>query len=135
MFLFLHLYLTISLRPSNCSSPFWNNIFSAYSCHFVIDGGIYLVSEHVFLWCYVCIGRFFNYHCWPIIVESVFLSIPLLKIVCGISYPFKLCSRQRVYFCVAFGRLISCLPTGFNWFWILTPGSAYLSWKFSCWKP
>ena len=64
-----------------------------------------------------------------------FLRIPSLRIVCGTSYLLKNFIRQRVCFCVAFGWLISCITTGFNWFWFLPPGYLFLSFKVSVCHP
>ena len=38
-------------------------------------------------------------------------------------------------FGVAFGRLISFLPTWFIWFWFLFPGYDFFYWKIICWHP
>ena len=79
--------------------PFGILSFETYSCHYIINGGFYLVSEHVFIWSHVRICIVINYYWWPIRSKSKFiLSIPLLKIIFGISYPLKLCRKPRVYF-------------------------------------
>ena len=38
------------MRPDNCANPFLNKILSTYICHSIINDGLYIVSENVFLW-------------------------------------------------------------------------------------
>ena len=126
-------YLIIITGPANCANNFWNNIFSTYSCHSIInDGSVFSVKCLPLSIC----DNLQSYQLWMIIHQSqiqIFMRIPLLEILCGISYTLKLCRKQRVYFGVAFVRLISCLLTGITSIWILPPGSESLSCKVSCW--
>ena len=53
----MQLFLIISTVPSNCNNKFWNNIFYTYICHSIRNDGLYLVSEHVFLWENMCMVK------------------------------------------------------------------------------
>ena len=80
--------------------------------------------------------RVINYDLWNIRVKSNFfwgfhswreyVAYPIL---------WNCAWNKWSIFGVKFGRLLSCLPTGFFWIWILPPGCEYLSCKFSCWYP
>ena len=48
-------FLVSSPGPYICDNPFRNEIFSKQSCQTVLDEGLYLVSEDVFLWSYMFI--------------------------------------------------------------------------------
>ena len=56
---------------------------------------------------------------------QIVISIPLLKIVCGIFYPLNFCRKQRVYFWCGLWGIIYCLPTEITWICILPPGYAF----------
>ena len=125
--------LIIITGSDNCANPFWNNTLSTYSWNSIRNDGLYIVSEHVFLWSHVSICKFINYDWWPIIVKSnLFLGFHSWREY--VAYPILWKnSEKRVYFGVASGRLLACLPTGLTWSWIIPPGSKFLSCKVSFW--
>ena len=130
-FICVQLSLIVIPVPYNCANNFWNKTFSTYSCHSIINDGLY----HVFIWSYVCIGRVINYYWWPIRLKSnVFWGFHSWREY--VIYPILLSCAQNKgsIFGVAFGRLHSCLPTRIDWIWVIHTGSTSLSWKVGCWN-
>ena len=121
----MQLPLIFSIGPAYCDNPFWDKVIFTYSCHYVRNDGIYIVSEHVLLWAYVSIGRVINYDWWHIRVKSNFFW-GFHSWIEYMAYPilWKI-SEKRVYFGVDFGRLIYYLISEITWICILPPGSAF----------
>ena len=107
----MQLALIIISWPDNCAKPFRNQILSIYSCQSIRNDGLYFVSKYFFLWENMIIGRVIKYYWWPIRVIQTFLRIPILIIVCVISYPLKLCIKQRV-FNLSFGGFFLAFKLG-----------------------
>ena len=117
--------LAISPGPDNCANPFRNNIFSAYICHPIGYDEFCLVSKYVFLWSYMCIFRFINYECVPRRVKYNMFWV-LCVWVDYMVYPI-LCEKsvdKGCVFGVEFWWFLSCIETGFLWFWFIPPGYA-----------
>ena len=128
--------LTISPGISNCTNQCWNKIISTYSCHYIRNYGLYLVSEHALLWEYVRICNVINYYWWTIRVKSNLLwGLHYWREYVAYTILWNCAENKGSTFGEAFGRLIYCLPTDLNWIWIIPTGSKFLSWKFSCWHP
>ena len=118
----------------NVSIPVVIIYIFTYTCHSIRNDGLYLVSEHVYLWENVSIGIVINYDWWPIRVKSNLL-LGLHSWREYVAYPilWNFVGDKGSVFVVAFGGLISCLPTGFTWPWILPPSSVFFSYKVSFW--
>ena len=115
--------LIISTRPDSCANTSCNNIFSTYSNQSIINDGIYLVSEILFVWSNVCVDIVINYYCRPIRVESYLLWwFHCWREYVKYTIIWNWAEYKGSVFSVTFGRLLSYLPTGFTWIFILPPG-------------
>ena len=102
-------------------NTFWNNIFSKNSFYYIGDDGHYLLSEHVFLWVYVCIYRVINYGCGNFIVKSnTFLGFNYWVEYVAYLILWKFSVDKGSVLGVDFEGIISCLPTGFTLFLVIS---------------
>ena len=66
----MELPLIIIPGQDKWANKFWNKIITTYIYHSIRNDGLYIVSEHVFLWAYDIILRVINYEWCLIIVKS-----------------------------------------------------------------
>ena len=74
----------------------------------------------------MCIGRVINHDWWPIRIKfKIFWG--LHSWIEYVAYPFlwTYAENKESIFGVAFGRLLSCLPTELISIWVIPPGSAF----------